>query len=196
MIPILILAAGQSTRMQGIDKVMIPISGVPLLRRQIDCATGIGPVFVALPGVDHPRMSALHGTTATPLYVRHAAKGIGHTLREAVGELPPCDAFMIALCDLVSLTNNDLQDLVHAMGSHPNHVVWRGATCDGKPGHPVIFSATLRPAFANLTGDQGASDIIHAHKANTYLHRFIDDRARHDLDTPQDWAAWIKKSGQ
>ena len=48
--PILILAAGQSSRMRGRDKLLEPVDGVPKLRRlAIECLSQSDAVFVALP---------------------------------------------------------------------------------------------------------------------------------------------------
>ena len=108
MIPVLILAAGASSRMGGRDKLMEDVGGVPLLRRQIDIAAGVGAVYVALPAADHPRMAALVGTRASPLIAQNAADGMGATLRDAVAQLPVCGAFMVLLGDLISLEKSVL----------------------------------------------------------------------------------------
>ena len=50
MIPILIPAAGASSRMHGTDKLLEPVDGMPLLRAQIAKARSVsGQVMVALP---------------------------------------------------------------------------------------------------------------------------------------------------
>jgi molybdenum cofactor cytidylyltransferase len=196
MIPVLILAAGKSSRMRGADKLMCDMHGAPLLRRQIERAIGIGPIYVALPSDNHPRLAALNGTDAISLIVPEASQGMGGTMRGAVANLPECDAFMIILGDLISLTNKDLSGVVNAMSAHKDNLIWRGATPDGRAGHPIIFDASLRPAFANLHGDNGGESIVKSLAAQTYLHRFNDNRARHDLDTPEDWAAWQAALGQ
>ena len=190
MIPVLILAAGQSSRMRGTDKLMCYVHGFPLLRHQIDMAAGIGPIYVALPSDNHPRLAALGGTAAIPLIVPQASEGIGGTMRGAVAQLPDCYAFMIVLGDLISLTNNDLEGVLNTKNTHKKNLIWRGATPDGKPGHPIIFDASLRPAFASLHGDSGGESIVKPLASQTHLHRFNDNRARHDLDTPEDWSAW------
>ncbi len=190
MIPVLILAAGASSRMGGRDKLMEDVGGVPLLRRQIDIAAGVGAVYVALPAADHPRMAALVGTRASPLIAQNAADGMGATLRDAVAQLPVCGAFMVLLGDLISLENSELLDVLHLHRTEPDRITWRGATPAGKPGHPIIFHASLRPQFGTLNGDRGADVIARAYVDQSSLCRFADDRALHDLDTPADWAGW------
>ena len=139
---------------------------------------------------DHPRNAALHGTDATALIAPNATDGMGVTMRETVKQLPDCDAFMVLLGDLVSIENNDLQSIVDAMDTHPDNLIWRGATTVGKPGHPIIFDKSVRPAFDTLQGDDGGDLIVKPLRDKTHLHRFQDDRARYDLDTPEDWAEW------
>jgi len=47
-IPIILLAAGKSSRMGGKDKLMQPVDGQPLLRRSALIAHSAAPVIVAL----------------------------------------------------------------------------------------------------------------------------------------------------
>ncbi|MFT4701732.1 MAG: molybdenum cofactor cytidylyltransferase [Yoonia sp.] len=190
-LPILILAAGQSSRMRGVDKLLENIDGVALLRRQINITSAVGgPVFVALPDPAHPRTTQLTGTNALPIFVPNASEGLGVTLREAVAALPTCPAFMVVLADLAALEGSDLATILNARENNPNYLIWRGATEVGKPGHPIIFDASLRPAFANLAGDTGGAAILKSQKDQTCLVPIPGHRALLDLDTPEDWARW------
>lgn len=189
MTNVLILAAGQSSRLGGRDKLMEVVDGKPLLRHQIDRAMGIGPIYVALPSADHPRKAALIGTQATPLICPSAAEGMGGTMRDAMRLLPAGDVMML-LADLIDIKNSDLKDVLNSKVTHPDNLIWRGATPVGHAGHPILFDSTVRPAFANLSGDTGGEEIVKPLKPKTYLVKFDDDRARRDLDTPQDWAQW------
>ncbi len=196
MIPILILAAGRSARMGGRDKLLEDVGGMPLLRRQALRAHATGqPVFVALPTNDPARLAALEGLDVTALPVSSSDEGLSGTLRGAVAQLPTAPAFMTFLADLVALETDDLQVVTNARESHPGFLIWRGATEDGKPGHPIIFDASLRPAFNALQGDSGGEAIVKAHKDQTCLAPLPGQRARLDLDTPEDWAAWRESSG-
>ena len=193
MIPVVILAAGRSRRMRGRDKLLEDIDGVPLLVRQVEMALGLGgDVFVALSPEDRARKAALAGLACRLLIVPEAEEGLSGTLRGAVAQLPEAPAFMVFLGDLVALETADLRQLYEAYLSNPAYLIWRGATADGKAGHPIIFSAAVRPRFADLSGDDGAARIVGPLQKETCLIRLRDDRARRDLDTPEDWAAWRK----
>lgn len=191
MIPILIMAAGQSTRMRGADKMLEDANGEPLLRRQVKMAAATGaPVFVALPTDASARQIAIADLDVAVLTVPEAIKGLSHSLRGALQQLPGCDAFMVMLADLVALETEDLLDLINARRDQPDAMIWRATTQAGQPGHPVIFDARLRPTFETLNGDDGAAPIIAQNATQTVLVPLKGNRARFDLDTPEDWAAW------
>jgi len=190
MTPVLILAAGASSRMRGRDKLLEDVGGIPLLRRVCDRALATDhPVFVALPAADHPRCAAVPDKVQQ-IIVPQASDGMGVTMREAVAQLPDCAAFMLLLADLPEIKTVDMMAIWQARQDHPAHVIWRGATTQGAPGHPIVFDANLRPQFADLSGDTGGEQLVNPLRDKTHLSRFDTDRARLDLDTPEDWAAW------
>jgi molybdenum cofactor cytidylyltransferase len=196
-IPILILAAGRSARMRGRDKLAEPVDGIPLLRAQAQKALTVSPlVLVALPAPDHPRANLLDGLPVTLLTVPESGEGMGGTLRGAVARLPACPAFLLLLADLPELTAADLALVCAARQSHPDHVIWRGTTASGAPGHPILFDATLIPRFTALQGDRGGESLVNPLREQTCLIPLSNDRARRDLDTPEDWAAWRAETGR
>jgi molybdenum cofactor cytidylyltransferase len=194
--PILILAAGQSARMRGADKLAEKVAGEPLLGRmtRIACSASRR-VFVALPSAGHPRNALIAGLPATLLVLPDAAEGMSGTLRAGVAALPDCQRFMVLLADLPALEAADLDLVLQAPAQIPDALIWRGATADGKPGHPILFDASLRPRFADLSGDGGGESLVRPLKARTHLVHLPGNRARLDLDTPEDWAAWRASGG-
>jgi CTP:molybdopterin cytidylyltransferase MocA len=193
-IPIILLAAGQSSRMGGIDKLMQPINGIPLLARSARTASAVGPVIVALPPEPNPRYGALDGMDVQIVPVRDAAEGMNASLRAAIQKLPPdSSAAMVLLADLPDLTQADLATILKARLTHPDYLIWRGTTEDGKPGHPVVFDRSLFGQLSQLQGDDGAQEIVREHKDFVHLHPLPGRNALLDLDTPGDWRAWRKK---
>lgn len=191
MIPIVILAGGRSSRMEGRDKLLETVEGQPLLRLLAQRALATGhDVFVALPPKARHRLAALSGLPVIVLEVPEAAEGMSGTMRGAVAALPPCPAFMLLLADLPEITTGDMNLILNARDNDPDHLIWRGATRHGAPGHPILFDASLRDEFAKLRGDGGGEALVKPLMKQTHLTRFDTDRARLDLDTPQEWAAW------
>tara|TARA_R110002094_G_scaffold12319_3_gene22394 strand:+ start:845 stop:1465 length:621 start_codon:yes stop_codon:yes gene_type:complete len=193
--PIIILAAGQSRRMRGCDKLMEDIDGQPLLRRQARMARAVtgGLVVVALPPLPNARYDALAGIDVTALPVADAHEGMNASLRAAITALPPgAPCAMVVLADLPDLTDTDLRRVADAVDLKSENRIWRGATQDGAPGHPIIFKADLFAELAALTGDSGGREVVAAHQDQTMLVPLAGARARGDLDTPEQWAVWRK----
>lgn len=194
-LPILLLAAGQSRRMGGRDKLMEPVAGQPLLRVMAKraCDAWLGPVIVALPPAPHPRHAALDGLTIHRIAVPDAAEGLSASLKRGLQALPKdAPAVMILLADLPDLTAEDMQAVAQAVDLASDVLIWRGATPEGAPGHPVIVARALFPEIAALSGDQGAQPVIRRHADRVALVPLPGRHALNDLDTPEDWAAWRK----
>ena len=189
MISILIPAAGKSTRMRGEDKLLRKVDGVPILRRTVETAIATGyPVWVALPAYDCLRSEIIADLNATIIAVPNS-NGLSDTLRIAVRHLGTETDVMIALADLPELTTADCLTIAAARGSNPDAKIWRG-TADGTFGHPTLFDRSIVPEFRNLSGDNGARDIVRKYGAHPVP--LLGKRAIRDLDTPEDWAEYEK----
>lgn len=194
-IPIIILAAGASSRMRGRDKLLEDIDGEPLLRHQALRALAVtdAKVLIALPVSPHPRYNVIDDLAVQTVPVPDAAEGMGASLRVAFASLPkdaPCA--MLVLADLPDVTADDLAKVADAVDLSGDTLIWRGATAQGAAGHPVVFHRALFPAFAELHGDIGAQGVVAQAKGRISLIPLGDDRARRDLDTPQEWEVWRK----
>ncbi|WP_224823642.1 NTP transferase domain-containing protein [Cognatishimia sp. MH4019] len=196
MIHILILAAGKSSRMHGQNKLAEPVDGVPLLRKQALMAMALGlPVTVALP----PDLTGVEMLDDLDLDIFSAAcslEGMSGTLRSAMAHLADARAVLVVLGDLPELEASDLQAVLDARTANPRSLIWRGTTEDGTPGHPILFDRALFPEFAKLKGDGGGHEIVEAAGERVQLVPLPGTRARRDLDTPEDWAAWRAETGR
>jgi len=191
MTPILILAAGKSSRMRGRDKHLEEIDGVPLLRRLALAALELGePVFVALPALPHPRAEALSGLGVTLLAIPEAVEGMSGSMRGAVARLPESEGFLLVLGDLAEIGADEMRAVLASRADHPHRLIWRGATQTGEPGHPILFAASLMARFAELSGDGGGESLVKPLKDQTHFVPLPGHAARRDLDTPEDWAAF------
>lgn len=190
MTPILILAAGQSSRMRGTDKLLEIVDGLPLIQRQARRALATqSPVFITVPALDHPRADAVNSVGAKLIPVPDANLGMAQSLKAGVAALPRCPRFMVVLADLVGLDTPDFERMLE-IETGPSSLIIRGTDINRNAGHPIVFDASLRPEFAELSGDTGAASIVRAHKPKTKLVSLPKDHATLDLDTPEDWAAY------
>ena len=193
MMPVLILAAGASSRMRGRDKLAMVIDGVALLRRQAVMALEVSDdVRIALPPPPHPRYDLVRDLDVTCVTVPDAAEGMSASLRALFATLgTDGDHALILLADLPDITSSDLRTVINATETHPSALIWRGATSSGKPGHPMIVTRDLFDDFQSLTGDTGGQSIVKKAGDAVHLVPLKDARALQDLDTPEEWADWF-----
>lgn len=192
--------------MGGADKLLEKVQGKPILKvtAQTALAAGLGPVVVGLRPKDRARRKALGNLDVTIVEVADAEEGMAATLRagarNALGliEIARKTAgdyeylgMMILLPDMPEITSADLIEMDRAFQSSGGPVV-RAVTDDGKPGHPTLFPDHMLHDFESLSGDKGAVSLMSdAWQCEVSL---PGNRARLDLDTPEDWAAWRKNA--
>lgn len=188
---ILIPAAGASSRMRGADKLMEDVGGETALHRAARIARASGArVYVTLPesGPNSiPRRAELSGIEARALPIRDAHEGMAASLRAGVAAAGSAAGMMVLLPDMPEITEVDLAQLLESFAAEPGKI-HRGATEDGKPGHPVIFPRRLFAELSVVTGDVGGRRVMTGEEV--VLHPLPGRRAVMDLDTPEDWAAW------
>ncbi|MEM8578248.1 MAG: NTP transferase domain-containing protein [Pseudomonadota bacterium] len=191
-VPVLILAAGASRRMRGRDKLLEPLDGVPLLRRQALMALEVsGAVHVALPPAPHPRDAVLADLDVHLIRVPDPSEGMGASLRTSFAAMT-APRTLLLLADLAALRAEDLRAVLAAPRTASEAVIWRGATADGRGGHPMLVDRAVYPDFVVLTGDDGGRSVVKRHGG--HLVPLEGDRARLDLDTPEDWASFLARN--
>lgn len=192
MMPVLILAAGASSRMRGTDKLLLDVDGMPLLRRQACMSLEVSrDVRIALPQRPHARYNVVGDLSVQPIEVPDAAQGMSASLRALFATLEPEKTHaMVLLGDLPDLNTDDLRAIMRATHEVPDAMIWRGATQTGKGGHPMIVARPLFSEFQTLSGDSGGNSIAANLGQAVHLVPLTGNRARQDLDTPEDWASW------
>lgn len=186
---IAIPAAGSASRMQGRDKLLEPIDGTPLLRRQTNAAlaTDLNVLVLIRPG-DTDRRNALPNDPKLQIStVPDASEGMAATLRRAAaasGDQP----LMILLPDVPGITTEDIQRVLSVFVDHRGSKVVRASGTKDRPGTPICLPAKVATGFSTLKGDEGGRSILNEKAVE--LVRLNSDRATRDLNTPEDWAAW------
>jgi len=189
-VEILILAAGASRRMRGLDKLVLPIGAQPLIAHVARMALGTGcPVSVTLDPARPGRQAALSGIGVRHIAVPDPSGGMTASLQAGLAALPATAPVMILLADMPDLTTADLTLLIGLARENPD-LILRACAADGVPGHPVLFPPWVRPEIMALQGDPGPREVMRRHQARLRLVPLPGLRATTDLDTPEDWAAW------
>ena len=183
----LILAGGASTRMRGVDKLLMDVDGEPQLRRVARRALALDvPVTVALrPG--HPeRAAALTGLDVETVVVPTAQKGMGETISGGVRHLSGHERVLLMLADIPDLDTAHMKAVIDA-AARGRAGIWRGAAEDGSPGHPILIPKEFFARFSKLAGDDGGRSALKGAAVHTVR---IGPAARGDLDTPEAWTTW------
>lgn len=191
---ILVLAAGASSRMRGRDKLLQPVKGRPILRAVAETALATAaPVLVALPPAAEARRSTIAGLPVQLVDVPDAALGMSRSIARGVAAIAdpgPEDGLMILPADMPGFSAKALADLISRFRAEPD-LIWRGGTINGRAGHPALFPRDLWPELASVTGDEGGRSVLKRHADLVRQVPLPGEMAVLDLDTPEDWAAYL-----
>lgn len=195
-IPILILAAGASSRMKGRDKLLEDVHGRPLLRHVARRAVATGcPVMVALPAGNRTRRKLLEGLDVSILDVPDAASGMAASLRAGLNALPvDTTGLLVALADMPDIDTDDYLCIIKAFLRDTDANIHRAASADGTAGNPVLLPRWALTDPGVFTGDAGARHLLRQYAERVRLVPLPDTHATTDLDTRQDWVKWHKRA--
>lgn len=189
---ILLLAAGQSSRMRGDNKLLREIDGVPLVLRSAQRLAGskAAGVSIVVNSDNTAIKQALTDHPAPIIEAKDAASGLAASLRAGINGLPPeASAVIIALADMPDVTAADIDALIDGFDPKHGALIVAPTAPNGKRGNPVLFDRRYFEPLASLTGDTGAKALI---EAESDALRLIPrgSGVLVDLDTPEAWADW------
>ena len=182
-----VLAAGQSRRMRGPNKLLAELADKPLVRLVVEqvLASRARPVTVV---TGHQRERVEAALAGLPVRFAHNpdfAEGLSTSVKAGVAALPPeVEAAIICLGDMPQVDASLIEKLVAAFDPE------RGAsivvpTVHGKRGNPVVWARRFFPELAALHGDIGARHLIAEH-ADAVAEVALDTGAALlDVDTPE-----------
>ncbi|WP_067223437.1 NTP transferase domain-containing protein [Stappia indica] len=179
-----LLAAGQSRRAGGVNKLLARIDGEPLVRiaAKAALASGLSGLTVVTGHMAREVAAALSGLDVALVQNPDYADGMAGSIRTGVKALgPDTDAAMILLADMPGITAAVLDRLIEAYRPHEG-VTLVLATTHGKRGNPVLWDRSHFDALARLEGDTGARHLI-GQNASAMREVEIGEAARLDLDT-------------
>ncbi len=190
---LILLAAGASRRMQGPDKLALPVGGEPLLTRAARAAleSRAEKIVVVLPCDSQRRLLVPRSPRLKTVENPEAANGMGASLRAGLRHIPPNTAgVLIALADMPEIRARDHDQLIRAFHQAGTGAICRLTDAGGNPGHPVLFDRRFFGPLSELQGDKGARDILKDNSDCVVLIQGEANRASLDLDTAQDWQAY------
>jgi molybdenum cofactor cytidylyltransferase len=185
----LLLAAGQSRRMGAVNKLLVEIDGVPMVRLVAETLRrSQAAPLVAVVGHEAERVRAalagLDGVTIieNPDY----AVGLSTSLRRGLGALPAdVDGAVVCLGDMPRVAPRTIDRLIAAFNPAEGRAICV-PTRNGKRGNPVLWARRFFPEMQEIAGDVGARHLIGAYPETVAeVEMAEDDGVLLDIDTPE-----------
>lgn len=194
MLPGVILAAGDSTRMGFPKALLLTPAGRPFVASIADtfAAAGITDIVVVT-GRDHARIADVlmhERLPVPPRVVRNPDPSRGQLSSLLIGiDAVPADApaAVVTLVDVPLMTAETVR-LVISEWQRTHAPIVRPAIGE-RHGHPVVFDQRLFQELRNTPLDVGAKAVVRAHVDEIVNVPVTDAGCLVDVDTPRDYEA-------
>jgi molybdenum cofactor cytidylyltransferase len=182
-----VLAAGRSTRMGAVNKMIAEIGGKPLVRIAAEqaLASKAAPVIVVTGHERDKVEAALAGLNVRFAHNPDYAEGLGSSLRTGIAAVPAeADGVVVCLGDMPHVDAALIDKLIAAFDPEQGALVVV-PTLEGRRGNPVIWARRFFPALRAVAGDVGARGML-AGVAEAVAEVPVTDVAvAVDVDTPE-----------
>ena len=164
MISAILLAAGQSKRMDGENKLTKEIQGVPLIKNSVKniLVSSIDELIIVL-GYQKEIIEKLINPNEKIKFVfnKDFESGMASSIKIGLDNLSEkTEAFFICLGDMPMVNHNIYNQLIKSKNNKeiivPNY--------KGQQGNPVLFNKSMKEKIINISGDVGAKKILELNK--------------------------------
>lgn len=187
MISVIVLAAGESTRM-GFPKLLLQIKGKSLLQHVIDNAlqSKVSEVIVVL-GAEAPKLRREIKQSQVQIIENASYKeGLSTSLKVGLQAISPqAQAVLVLLGDQLLVSHAIIDTLIDKYEESGSIMV--APVYNGKRGNPVLFDRSLIPDLIRVTGDKGGREIIEKHIAQLATVDFESTIIGSDIDSWNDY---------
>jgi len=183
----ILLAAGASTRM-GRPKQLIRVGGETLLRRTAGIAVeaGCSPVIVVLGSGADEMHSELAGLPLAITVNEDWPEGMASSLRCGLVSIPglwsAAAGVLVLVCDQPLLSVEHVRSLLRTQAA--GNALATASLYRDRAGVPAVFAPQLFSELMRLQGDQGARELILAHKGQVETVAWAEGAL--DVDRPED----------
>jgi molybdenum cofactor cytidylyltransferase len=183
----LLLAAGQSRRMGGSNKLLAEIDGVAMVARVARrlLASRARPIIAVLGNQADAVDEALGKLPVERVRNHEFAAGLSTSLRRGIAGLPAdLDGVVVCLGDMPLISGRHIDRLIAAFNPLEGRAIIV-PTRRGKRGNPVLWSSRFLAEMTELAGDVGAKHLIGEHAELVAEVEMEDDAVLVDIDTPE-----------
>jgi molybdenum cofactor cytidylyltransferase len=187
----IVLAAGRSTRMGAVNKLIAEIGGKPLVRIAAEqaLASRASPVIVVT-GHERERVeAALNGLPVRVVHNPDYAEGLGTSLKAGIAAVPDdADGAIVCLGDMPQVNAALIDKLIAAFDPEKGALVVVPSIA-GRRGNPVVWSRRFFHDLMGISGDIGARHLIGSYAEAVAEVPVEGDAALTDVDTPESLSA-------
>lgn len=153
----LMLAAGSSSRAGSINKLLVNVAGVPMVRCIAESLLDSKlESLQVVTGHENTRVeTALDGLGLQLHYCPSYRMGMAHSLSHGISRLPVCDAVLVCLSDMPHITAELINFLIDSVGSQASEVI-AVPVFQGTRGNPVMVGKVFFDSLLQHDGDTGA----------------------------------------
>jgi molybdenum cofactor cytidylyltransferase len=192
----IILAAGNSSRMrsgdQGINKLLQPLAGRPMLRHVAEAAlaSAVSDVVVVTGNEKAGVTMALRGLPVTFADNPDYSKGLSTSLISGLNALPEdCDGALVLLGDMPAVDSHLLDRLIAAFDPSEDRAIIV-ASHEGRRGNPVLWARRFFAEMRELSGDAGARALFAPYAGQVCEVEAGSDAPLTDIDTEEALCAY------
>ncbi len=188
MIGGVILAAGYSSRM-GDFKPLLPVAGVPALKRSVDVLAAAGAEVAVVTGYRREALSPLvEAWGAAEIVNPDYAEGMFTSVLAGVRHFAERGAEMILLlpCDCAAVPKEAVRQLIACAGDKGEYAL---PTYMGKNGHPLLIPRRYFREILHFSGPGGLKGARSLHEEALLRLPMPWEGTVLDMDTPEDYAA-------
>ena len=183
MISAILLAAGQSKRMNGENKFTKEIQGIPLIKLSVKniLASSIDELIIVL-GYQKEIIEKLIDKNEKIKFVfnKDFESGMASSIKTGLNNLSEkTEAFFICLGDMPMVNHDIYNQLIKSKGNKEIIV----PTYKGQQGNPVLFNKSMKEKIIGITGDVGAKKILKLNKDKILNLKISDQGITRGFDT-------------
>jgi len=187
MISSILLAAGQSKRMSGENKLIKSVKGIPLIKCALNniLKSHVNEIIIVL-GYQNETIEKLIDKTSRIKFVFNSnfESGMASSIIKGIKKLSKkTDSFFISLGDMPSINYDTYNQLIKC-NKNKKAIV---PMFKGQQGNPVLFPKSFEEKLLSIQGDSGAKKILEINKKEVLYLEINDPGIIRDLDVPSDF---------
>ena len=187
MISSILLAAGQSKRMSGENKLIKSVKGIPLIKCALNniLKSHVNEIIIVV-GYQNETIEKLIDKTSRIKFVFNSnfESGMASSIIKGIKKLSKkTDSFFISLGDMPSINYDTYNQLIKC-NKNKKAIV---PMFKGQQGNPVLFPKSFEEKLLSIQGDSGAKKILEINKKEVLYLEINDPGIIRDLDVPNDF---------